>query len=289
MPPAVLYKYTSAETGLMVLGSGKLRWSSPRVFNDPSEFQRVPRFEPSLKDSLTLLPKVIVESAIGAEPLNEELLFGMAKKMHQLVRYSIEHGVDPEAFREDFEHPEEAPDSAYAEMMRQFFGDNFIKQARVLCLTANPSNSAMWANYSEQHAGCLLGFRHVMEKDTPLQEAKEVSYSESPPVVGSGLEFLLYGGTPEILGMSMDGMCFAKKSEWSYEQEWRVVTWRSDEGEELYGDYPFFPEELESVTFGLHASPSTRDAVADIVARKYPSCDLYQMVLEEGNLERRRV
>jgi hypothetical protein len=289
MRPDLLYKYTTAETGLTILESGKLRWSSPRIFNDPSEFQRIPRFDPPLDEALRLLPKIIVASASGEAPLEEGKMVGLTRQMHKLVKACLNQGMTPEQFHEEVDHPFLDPDSTYAEMMRQFFGDNFINQARVMCLTANPTNSAMWANYSGLHTGCLLGFRHLFEKDTPFQEAKEVQYHAKPPVVGSGIEFLLYGGTPEILGASMDGMCFAKKSDWANEQEWRVITWRSQEGESLYGDYPFFPEELESVTFGLQTTPATKSAIYNIVSSHYSECNLFEISHDNGELCRIKI
>lgn len=292
MPPEHLYKYTTAETGLIILESGKLRWSSPRLFNDPSEFQRIPRFAPPFDEALRLLPKIIVESASGEAPIDETKLSGYARLIHKLVRISLNQGMDSELFLEefeDFEHPIADPDTAYAEMMRQSFGDNFITQARVMCLTANPTHSAMWTHYSGHHTGCLLGFRHLFEQDTPFQVAREVKYYDEAPVIGSALDLLLYGGTPESHRSSMDGRCFAKKSDWTYEQEWRVVTWRSNEGDSLFGDYPFFPEELDSVTFGLETTSEIKSKIADIVLNSYPECSLFQISNDNGELRRKKI
>lgn len=283
--PPVLYKYTTSSTALIVLGTGKLRWSSPRLFNDPAEFQRLPRFEPSLKDALAVLPKVIVGAAAGEPGIETGRLHGLARQMYDLVKFALSQGMTADDFLKEMEDQPEDPDSAYSELLRNFFGDNFITQARVMCLTANHSNPAMWANYAEQHAGCLLGFRHLPEHSTPFTEARAVDYYKEPPVVCSGLDFFLYGDTKQIREATIDAVCFAKRIEWQYEQEWRVVTWRSNEGVALSGDYPFLPGELESVTFGLRTSEETKRQLLELVAN-YPNCNLYQIEHKHGELRR---
>lgn len=286
--PPILYKYTTSSTALIVLGTGRLRWSSPRLFNDPAEFQRLPRFDPSLKDALANLPKAIIGAASGEPGIDVDKLHGLARQMYDLIKFALSQGMSAEDFLKDIEEEEEDPDSAYTEMLRNFFGENFINQARVMCLTANHSNPAMWANYAEQHAGCLLGFRHLQEHDTPFTEARAVEYFQEPPIICSGLDFFLYGGTKQIREATIDAVCFAKRIEWQYEQEWRVVTWRSNEGTSLSGDYPFVRGELESVTFGLNTSEETKRQVLDLVAT-YPDCSLYQIEHYHGELRRRVV
>lgn len=283
--PPILYKYTSASTALIVLGTGKLRWSSPRLFNDPAEFQRLPRFEPTLKEALAALPKAIVGTAVGESDIDAGRLNGLARQMYDLIKFALSQGMKAEDFLKKMEDQPADPDTAYAEMLRNYFGENFVNQARVMCLTVNHSNSAMWANYAEQHAGCLLGFRHLQEHDTPFSEVRAVDYYKEPPVVCSGLDFLLYGDTKKIREATIDAVCFAKKADWKYEEEWRVVTWRSNEGTSLFGDYPFVPGELESVTFGIKATEETKRKVLDLVAR-YPNCNLYQIEHKHGELHR---
>lgn len=289
MPPNILYKYVTPVTAKIVLESGKLRWSSPELFNDPSEFQRIPRFEPSLEASLRQVQKVIIEAVMGNSSINTDALVGSARALYQLATLLINHGTPPQNLLKDPNWPEASADIQYAETMREFFGPNFIKQARVMCLTANPLNASMWANYASLHTGCLLGFRHLPEQSTPFIEAREVQYFDASPVVGSGLDFLLYGGTKEILGNTLDRICFSKKSDWSNEKEWRVVTWRSNEGEALHGDYPFYKEELESVTFGLNCTDDFRSDITRIIQEKYHRCALFKISKANGELHREKV
>lgn len=194
--------------------------------------------------------------------------------------------MKPEEFVDAAGKEDRPLDQIYHDRLREFFGENFTRQARVLCLTANPVNPAMWANYAQVHTGCVLGFKHLPERDTPLQEAKQVTYHQEAPCIGSGLDFLLYGASRELRELTIDYICFAKRIEWQYEQEWRVITWRSDEGDALHGDYPFLPGELESVTFGLRATEDLVSDIAGIIQDKYPWCAAYRMQSSYGELQR---
>ena len=283
--PNKLFKYASASTARIVLDSGRLRWSSPNIFNDLAEFQRLPTFDPPLKKSIADLQELIVAAAVGTRDLEIERLAAPTRLAYELIKQGIANGIDPKVFLDNPE--EDRPlDQIYHQALRVHFGENFTKHARVLSLTENPVNAVMWAHYGDTHTGLVLGFRHLPDQDTPLQVAKRVSYFRDAPSIGSGLDFLLYGDSEETRKLTIDHICFSKRVEWQYEEEWRAITWRPDEGDALFGDYPFLPGELESVTFGSKVSASTVGDVTQLVRGKYPACSLYQVHSEHGDLLR---
>ena len=159
----------------------------------------------------------------------------------------------------------------------------------MLCVTTEYDNDAMWANYAENHTGCVLGFKHIEELSTPLLVAQPVKYSEERPIVGSGLDFLLYGDSSELGRRTLEAVCFTKKIGWSYESEWRVLTWRPNEHDLKHGDYRFYPEELESITLGARTSPATEAKVRQLMLAKYPSAILYRVALKNGETVRTKV
>lgn len=284
--PSTLFKYTTSDTARIILRTGRLRWSSPEIFNDPAEFRRLPRFSPSLIDAISELPRLLVLAAAGEPVIDINRLSAPARLLYDQVKFGISNGMKPEDFIDAASVEDRPLDQIYHDWLRQFFGEKFTKQARVLCLTANPLNPAMWANYAQTHTGCLLGFKHLPEQDTPLQEAKQVSYHQDAPCIGSGLDFLLYGASREIRQLTIDYICFAKRIEWQYEQEWRVITWRSNEGDALYGDYPFLPEEIESVTLGLNVNDDFASEISGIIKDNYPWCVIYRIKNSHGDLHR---
>jgi hypothetical protein len=284
-PPPTLYKYLSAETAQIVLRSGKLRWSSPLLFNDPIEFQRLPRFEPPLKEAFNELPRVLVEAALGQRQLDVARLTPMTRRIYELTRFGLEHGMTPGDFLGAPKESREL-DQMHEKMIRTYLGTQFAAQARVICLTANPTNPAMWANYAGNGSGCILGFRHLPEESTPFQESRAVQYSNDVPVLCSGLDFYLYADKYTIGQGVVDAICYTKREEWRYEEEWRAITWRESEGAALFGDYPFLPAELESVTFGLKCSQERREELARLVQYHYPECTVHEIRVERAELIR---
>lgn len=286
MVPDILFKYTSSKTALINLETNKLRWSSPKLFNDPSEFKRIPSFSPSLDEAIKMFPEIILKVAKGNYKVDENKLALSTSHFLQLAKHCVTKDIDLMSLLKGENIPTSFSDIAYAEVMKQYVDNELINQARIICLTNIPTNPAMWANYADSNSGCLLGFRHLPKLDTPFQTAKRVVYSPEKSIVGSGLDFLLYGGTPEIFKATFNDICFTKRKEWSYEEEWRVMTLSYDEDHALCGDYKFYEDELESVTFGLKATEDTKLLVKDAVTRKYHNCALFQMHELDGELIR---
>lgn len=287
--PPVFYKYTSANTAAIVLEGSRLRWSSPLLFNDVAEFQRMPRFEPTVAEAHALLPRVISSVVFDAEALDEERLGPPMKTLLRLVRHLVANGLSREELPQMLRAERPDADHRMEVALRQHFEALDVNTARILCVTTDYRNDAMWGNYAESHAGCVLGFRHIEELSTPLLEARQVTYSEERPIVGSGLDFLLYGDSRGLQRKTLHAVCFTKKLGWSYEQEWRALTWRPNETDRRHGDYLFYPEELESVTLGARASEATESRVRELLAEKYPCACLYRMSVTNGDLIRNSV
>lgn len=284
--PPVFYKYLSADTAALVLRTGRLRWSSPLLFNDPAEFQRMPRFDPSLAAAHELLPQTITRVVFGEAQVAEERLGAPMKLLLLLVRKLVGGGVRREDLAQLLKFDRPDADSFIDTGLREHFEALDISKARVLCVTTSVYNDAMWGTYAHGHTGVVLGLRHLPELSTPLVEARPVAYTAEPPIVGSGLDFLLYGqNAPNLTARTLDAVCFSKKLPWAYEQEWRAMTWRPDEDKQ-FGDYKFYPEELESVTFGARMTEDARNAIKVLVAERYRTATPYQMSAQKGALYR---
>lgn len=284
--PSVFYKYTSSSTALLVLDNSRLRWSSPLLFNDVAEFQRMPCFDPTVAYAHKLLPEVIAGAVFDGAMLNETRLSPRMKVLLHLVKGLAATGLKRKDLLEVLASEVPDTDDRIEAGLREHFEALDLSKARVLCVTTEYNSDAMWGNYAEAHAGFVLGFKHIEKRSTPLLEAQPVAYSEERPVVGSGLDFLLYGDTSELRARTHRAVCYTKKRAWSYEQEWRALTWRPNEHDKQHGDYLFYPEELESVTLGARASESTEAKVREVLSAKYPSAILYRMKVRSGELTR---
>jgi len=96
---------------------------------------------------------------------------------------------------------------------------------------------------------------------------------------------LLYNSAV-LRNKTIDAVCFSKRMEWAYEQEWRVVTWRPNESDAPHSDYPFFPDELASITFGLRMSDEEFAHIKALIKISYPHATLYRIVSNYGDLSR---
>jgi hypothetical protein len=270
--PDAFYKYLSVEATESVLWNGRLRWSSPLLFDDPAEFQRMPRFSPSIQESSSTFVKTLVDLAAGAPRLDEGRFSSKATVLLESLRLLVQSGLSREELISDIGLPASNGNQRFDVAMKGFAQTLRLESARVLCVTTDRDNDTMWERYAEKRRGALLEFRHIPELSTPLLAAKQVMYATDPPVVGSGLDFLLYGNTRELRVRCLDAIIYAKRAEWHYQREWRAVTWRTNEDGARYGDYPFHDAELASVTVGAEASESWASEIRHLVASRYPTC-----------------
>ncbi|WP_421526507.1 DUF2971 domain-containing protein [Pseudomonas yamanorum] len=286
--PSVFYKYTPSSTACLVLENSRLRWSSPLLFNDISEFQRMPQFYPSVADSYKDLPKAIVDAAYDGKDINEENLVPQVRLLLNFVKKIASGGSKKrEDLLAELTGELDSPDKNIELALQDYVKNLGLNAARVLCVTSEYDNQAMWGNYAENHTGCVIGFRHIVERSTPLLAATQVSYSAERPIVGSGLDFLLYGNTSELRKRTLHAIFYTKDKSWEYEREWRVIAWRRNEAGKQVGDYLFYPDELESVTLGARATSVTEERVHKTLTKNYPKASLYRMELHGGKLERK--
>ena len=285
--PDIFYKYTSADTAAIILQSGKLRWSSPSMFNDPAEFQRMPRVKPTIEEACPDFIKLLIKHAFGECEIDFSRLPDSTKrKINFFSCYAKNSGKNKEELFNEFIATDSACNQDKITSQLKARTEQLCESVRVFCVTTEYDNGAMWGHYADSHAGCVLGFRHLPELDTPLLEAKPVSYTDEIPIICGGLDLLLYDNAPELGKKSTEIICYSKKSGWAYEREWRVIKLTQHENGKNYNDYEFNPEELESAILGTNVSANNSKKILDLVNEKYKKCKIYKMVARNGELYR---
>jgi hypothetical protein len=282
--PPILYKYASAETAKIVLQTQKLRWSSPRLFNDLAEFERMPRFDPPIADSYAVVTRHLLNVARGTASIEWGKLSVPGRTLFQGLQMFVHAGMSDEEILATPIPRDKHADTKVENALREHFSSLDLEAARVLCVTTDSLNEVMWANYAGTHSGCCLAFQHVPALSTPLLAAKQVSYEVERPIVGSGVDFLLYGDSQDLRSRTMHAVCYTKKVRWSYEQEWRALTWRREENGKNFGDYKFFREELKEVLVGARASDETLAIIRQLLSTNYPQAKLYKVEARRGEL-----
>ena len=144
-------------------------------------------------------------------------------------------------------------------------------------------------HYGDSYAGCMFGFKHIEDRSTPFLAAEKAMYSPNAPVIGSAVDFYLYGPTKEQNKRTRLAIYHTKNEEWAYEKEWRVIAKRPTVDNQKYFDFKFYAEELESITFGPKIDPEKKNNILDLVESKYPHCKIYEIKVNNGPSDRHLV
>lgn len=254
------YKYTSAKTAKICLTNKVLRLSSPLLLNDPFDIAR------------TIIMPIS----------NEELIKSVSRKLAQLIRnkshydisiipfvrslldYSMSLNQEQREYLatniENGNYKDKNKGNALDELQNVW--DKTMPGTRVLSLTETYDNPVMWNSYSDSYKGVVLELECLDIYDSVLLLAEPVIYSDEPIKFGNidywidstlGLRGFDYNETFKKLELT-------KKTSWSYEKEWRVLSFENDINQ-LYTDYVFHPKTFTRVFFGNNISNEDREDI----------------------------
>lgn len=281
----LFYKYTSSEVSKLILNSNKIRWSSPLLFNDLNEFQQYPAFSPTIEESWVFLLNKICDFVFDNQEIETKLITNNSKNIIDLIKLLKENGKSKEDILREFSISN-IKSSDIEKYLRESIEKKSLSIYRVLCLTSDYDNELMWGHYSDNHYGCVLSFKPIKKLVSPFLEAKKVDYVDGERVIGSGLDIILNNDNmSDIIKKTNSSICFTKTQKWSYEKEWRIMTIRP-ESKQKYDDFLFYPEELESFTFGIRTSKEDKEEITKILNEKYQFTSIYQMKYFDGKLIR---
>lgn len=277
----ILYKHTSSKVSKLILNSNKIRWSSPLLFNDLNEFNQYPTFSPTIEESWVFLLNRICDFVFDNQEIKTNLITNNSKNIIHLIKLLRENGKSKEDIIREFSIPN-IKSSDIEKYLKESM-DN-LNIYRILCLTSDYDNELMWVHYSDNHYGCVLSFKPIKELNSPFFEAKKVDYADGERIIGSGLDIILNSDNiSDIIKKTNSSICFTKTQKWSYEKEWRIMT-KKPESKQNYDDFLFYPQELESFTFGVRTSKEDKEEITKILDEKYPFTSIYQMKYFNGKL-----
>ena len=273
-----LYKYLSPDR-ISILRDGLIRFSQPQAFNDPFELK--PHIaeiadRERLKENLEANLQQLLKEEYAKQPAHVRavvpfeffLKFAMSKQeemlngMEEMARYATPQ-------------------------LQKVMHEGFEKHVGVLSLTEKPSNLLMWAHYSDSHLGYVIEFdsshpffdQRKSEEDE-LRHLRKVTYTANRP----SLSLHQIEDFNEFL---------VKSTEWSYEQEWRMLHALSD-AEQKIEDQPFdihlfrIPfKAFNSVIIGARATHGTAEEIKAALAEnpELSHVTLYQMRIHDIRFE----
>lgn len=268
-----LYKYTSPHVARIVLETGRIRWSSPRTLNDPSEF----RLAPIDRDLRERLIELSIEEAwkVFSGKNNPVTKYGfLLRALGEKTKFSRSE------FVENFEGAISKSVDTHLDNEPAYISEiyDIMAKDKLLCLTDDPKNPVMWAHYAENGRGIVLGFRSIKLFDSPYFEARPVEYTASRPTIYTEEELAkTIGGSFTIdVSEAARRISHTKLDRWSYEREWRIYSGGGRFPDEEFEDLPFHPQELAKVIFGYQCPDDDRAQLTELARKKYDSVEFLQ-------------
>jgi len=132
----------------------------------------------------------------------------------------------------------------------------------VLSLTEDPTNILMWGHYGDSHKGYCLRFD---PKKGIFRYAHKVAYSQDRPV------FRVFDPDRDNLAER----CLLRKADiWSYEREWRFISFRK------VGLVEFPPDALTGIILGANVSAADCEKVFELVEKRPGELEVLQTKLD---------
>jgi hypothetical protein len=276
------YKYLSPEASVSVLENRTLKWSLPKLFNDPFDFPTEIDFSFSGDELTKALMDELVKFAYGPEEPDGDVnnpLFAMS----MVARHNPKNPSE-EIFRKFMVPADIDCAEIYKKMQyeqRAFYKD-FRDRFAVLCVSKKYNDLLMWAHYGKDHSGCVLKLRCIPER--PLCMAKEVKYEPKYPLRGNLQDYVkhLTGQIELDYDNLFTVFAFTKSEHWAYEEEWRCISLLKDR--EAGFDYdPLIPEELEAVYLGCRSEEPFKNKIIDVIIKQFPDTHVYQTYADVQN------
>lgn len=284
---AALTKFCSIDTGLKILNSRALRWSSPALFADPFE----PDHHSGISFTQEMLLKAVIKHTAG-------LLFGRDEptgRNNPLIA-AIVRWRDEERFTSE-EEAEEVLKQLLGQLVQQHQGrideevktwQQFAQSLRICCFCDKPGNMSAWQRYADNHAGLALKFS--VADNTPFKQPARVNYTSTAPDITSLQEQIdiIFGRKNTANDEALTEKLLMKNPLNKAEHEWRCFS--NDDAPQaddslLYTDRRFSAADLKAVYMGLSVTDSQRQLIINALRRDYQQTRLFQATVKPGLFE----
>ena len=258
----------TAETAIKVLASNSLRWSKPKIFNDPFDTQLPYLIEKNINFPILLVLSLILDKKNYKAADNIKNIISLEQRKNGLrSKYDI-----IKSFLEDNTELLNASVKSGNDML-----DN-VQQLFCLCLAEDQLNVAMWAHYTKNHEGIVLGF-HTNKSDA-FENCYPVSYAGShltPQTLNCVYDY------EELAKLMVSELCLVKSSDWEKEKEWRCFSDGSPDKDFQLKEFP--ASTLKSVHFGLRSDAAIKKTVQLLAKNLNSSVDFFQCKTGKGSFK----
>ncbi|MDR0833391.1 MAG: DUF2971 domain-containing protein [Candidatus Symbiothrix sp.] len=183
--PPVLYKYTTFDTGLKIIESGKIRFSVPTDFNDPFDCQLTIDTDNS-DDELDLYVELLAKER------------GLTEKQKTEFRTKIQ-------------------DSDYRFKLTNKAVKEATQELGISCFSLQQDNLLLWAHYAEKHNGIVLKL-DILKDTSFFMTPYPINYIIQYPIFNDVRDDYFKGG-----GYLTKILVETKSLDWQYENEVRIM------------------------------------------------------------------
>jgi hypothetical protein len=269
------FKYCSPTTGITVLRTGRLRWSSPLLFNDPFDVPREAYLDFTPDELQTAIGEEfarLIET--GGTTTHPEFAFIIATLRERgTPEFRSEMAA---SLREYTKSVVGRADAAMDEFRHKW--KTLIPSLRILCLSELNDSSSMWHHYADAHRGVVLELACIDELDPAWLLARPVIYQRERPLLGALDTWvrIVTGQQPIRWHDLFADYHYVKTPDWSPEHEWRVVSYADDGDNGLHSDIGFDPRELAAVYLGASIHKDAEADIRGLIASRYPDTNIFR-------------
>ena len=271
------YKYMSYETAKIVLANSTLRWSSPLIFNDPFDVPR--EVLPDVTDVKIgrALARKIINELTHPSPNYSDFNHRL-QPLFAFFRTMFPNGLPLELLENFQQLVESPPMGENTGLSIQEFKEvwrTMLKGRRILCLSTNPFITSMWFAYADNYRGVVLRFECSDKLDSAWLLARPIIYSDDTPLTytAEGTANLLWMKDEDAIRYISHDVTFIKTKNWAPEEEWRLSSYRPEDGDKLYSDLGFHQKELSAVIMGPSFDSDKIDELKSLM-NNYPDAGL---------------
>lgn len=273
------YKYTSLQSAQTILVNRTLRFTSPLLFNDPFDVQRKLIFNFDTKQLGSSIKKEIrrlIETGASPDITNNpklQRLFKHAANMTAVQKQELLNQLDNGSWRDLYSL------QSFQELEKKW--ESTIPRTHILCLSEKNDDPVMWNSYSDSYRGVVLKLECLDLYDNLLLIAEPVIYSDKVPAIGNLNYWIksITGQIPYDYNAIFKQLELTKTTSWSYEKEWRVISFEKDEGK-LYSNYIFHPLTFAGVFLGKDIAASDRNVLFALTKHDLSHMEFYGMSVD---------
>jgi hypothetical protein len=275
------YKYTDARAAQLILRNRSLRWSAPSRFNDPLDVAREWALDFTPVELQETMKDGVIELLEGKRSTSVPALQLLAHA------FQAEQNAERRAYlattlRRSLNDVKPASTTAFDEFKRAWA--EMVPLLRILCLSEIPDSLPMWAHYADQHRGVVLELTVSDERDSSWLLAQPVIYSDTPPRLPSKEVWAkhLLEGVAVNWSEWFREYHYVKTTDWSYECEWRVMTYARDDDTSDHSDILFHPADLARLYLGKDIPPEDRASLMGLLTGELAHVEVMQGTFEHA-------